>query len=360
MRSYVPLRERLFWIDASQAVSDVCGTPVTGGQKRVKSWGAAWLPELPAARLTLRVDMVRRWLTAGGTFLALVATSAIAQQPAVAPQATVAPKAAPPQGAVTKPLNAGNPVAKSVETPKPATKAATKKSTHKKAPEKVETPEPVVEAPPPPPPTPEESPAVAPQVSFQNGELSIRSDNATLSSILSAVKAQTGASVEAPGTTSSERIATHLGPGDPRDVLTTLLNNSKYDYILLGAPGNPTSVQKIILTARAAGAGNAAGNGANAARPAQRANFQIPAEVQQENNDQELPDAEIPDDASQPEPPQPEQPEQPEQQQPTDQTQPGAANQQKTPEQLLQELQRMQQQQQQQQEQQRQQNLNPQ
>jgi hypothetical protein len=286
--------------------------------------------------------MVRRWLNTGGLILTLGAASALVAQQV--------------------------PAAKTTDAAKPATKAS-KNSAKKAKKEVVATPVPVVQAPPPPPPTPEQSPAIAPQVSFQNGELSIRSDNATLSSILTAVKAQTGATVDAPGSTSSDRIATQIGPGDPRDVLTTLLNNSKYDFILLGAPGSPLTVQKIILTARAAGAGNNGGAAAAVNRATPVRNFQVPAEVQQENNDQELPDAEIPDDAGQAEPPQPDQPEQPEQpepqqqngQPPTDQSQqPGNPNQPKTPEQLLQELQRMQQQQQQQQEQQRQQNLNPQ
>src|ERR1700761_2236674 len=134
------------------------------------------------------------------------------------------------------------------------TKAATAKPApkrHKKA-KVAEVPAvPAVEAPPP---TPEQSPAGAPDVTYQNGLLSIRSDNSTLSSILNAIKARTGATVDASGVTMTDRIATQLGPGDPRDVLTSLLSNSKYDFILLGAPGNPTAVQKIVLAARVSSA----------------------------------------------------------------------------------------------------------
>lgn len=223
---------------------------------------------------------------------------------------------------------------------------------HKKKPVEVAQPE----APPPPPPTPEQSPAGPPEVRYQQGELSIRSDNSTLSSILDAVKNNLGATVDAPGSASSDRIATQIGPGDPRKVLTTLLNNSKYDFILLGNPGNPQSVQKIILTARATGGATPA---AAAPQPASRG-YQPP----QPDQDQEVPDAEIPDDASQPEqPPQPEPQPEPTPPPPQGLPQPGMGqpgvqpeagdqqnpNQPKTPEQLLQELQRMQQQQQQQQ-----------
>jgi hypothetical protein len=241
-------------------------------------------------------------------------------------------------------------------TPSASSTKAQKHIHHKK--KLVEAPQPEV---PPPPPTPEQSPAAAPEVSYHQGELTIRSENSTLRSILDAVKSSLGATVDAPGTTSSDRIATQIGPGDPHDVLTTLLNNSKYDFVLLGNPGSPQSVQKIILTARA----TAGGASPSATPPPARQAFQ-PAQPDQ---DQEIPDAEIPDESSQPEQPQPEpQPEaQPEPQGPVQTfpqpglNQPGVQpeggeqqnpNQPKTPEQLLQELQRMQQQQQQQQPQQ--------
>ena len=153
----------------------------------------------------------------------------------------------------------------------------------------------------------------------------------------------------------SDRVATQVGPGDPRDVLSTLLNSSKYDFILLGVPGRPTSVEKIILTARASGAPAASTTTQQPAQQSFQTHGQMPAEP-----DQEVPDSEIPDDASQPEQPPPvgegEQNEQLNQQPPAPGSAPpngeaeqGNPNQPKTPEQLLQELQRMQQQQQQQQ-----------
>jgi hypothetical protein len=211
--------------------------------------------------------------------------------------------------------------------------------------------EPVVEAPPPPPPTPEHSPAGNPLVNFQNGQLTIHSENSTLGSILDAVKTSTGATIDGPGVGSPDRVATQIGPGDPREVLATLLNSSKYDFILVGPPESPKSVQKIILTARISTGGGGAAPQVPVAvqapqQPAQ--SFQPPPQ----EPDQELPDAEIPDDANQPEMPPPNEPV--EGQQPPngmpgqpDNGQPGNPNQPKSPEQLLQELQRMQQQQQQ-------------
>jgi hypothetical protein len=53
-----------------------------------------------------------------------------------------------------------------------------------------------------------------------------------------------------------------LGPGQPRDVLNTLLNGSKFDYMILGVAGQPGAVQRIVLTPKVAG-GATAGQAAN-------------------------------------------------------------------------------------------------
>lgn len=87
------------------------------------------------------------------------------------------------------------------------------KSTHKKKAKQ--------EAPPPPLPSGPTGPvqqmpldsttAMAPQVSFQNNELTIVAPNSTLADILRAVRKQTGAEIEIPS--APERVVTHLGPG---------------------------------------------------------------------------------------------------------------------------------------------------
>jgi hypothetical protein len=104
-----------------------------------------------------------------------------------------------------------------------------------------------------PPPTLDQLPPTPPQVRYQNGQLTIDAHNATLSQVLRAVQAQTGASMDIPGGANSERVATQIGPGQPRDVLNTLLNGSKFDYVILGVTGDPGAVQKVILTPRQSG-----------------------------------------------------------------------------------------------------------
>jgi len=182
---------------------------------------------------------------------------------------------------------------------------------------------------------------------MSGGQLSIVADNSTLGDVLNAVKSLTGASIDAPTSVTSERIAAELGPGQPQQVLQQLLSGSKFDYIIVGSPTNTAAIEQIILTNRGAaspgGPTNPPTNNAAVQMPG-RAGFQPPPIPDQNENA-------VDDETSQPEPPAPMQeevtPPQPGAQQ--GQIGPGGEqnqNQQgpKTPEQLLQELQRLQQQ----------------
>ncbi len=234
--------------------------------------------------------------------------------------------------------------------------SATPSKTHKR--HKKENPVPIAEVaptPPPPPPTLEQTPPTAPHITYQGGQLSIDARNSTLSQVLHAVQLQTGASIEMPASASSDRVVAQLGPGQPKDVLNTLLNGSKFDYIILGVTGNPGAVQKVILTPRQS-------LGASNVNVAQNNN-----QVQnQEVDDEAQPDEGVPANEVEAENPVPEQPPPPPPggfhrpmmmppgQQDPNQANGDPANGVKSPEQLMQELQQMQQQQQQYQQQ-----LNP-
>ncbi|HUO16595.1 MAG TPA: hypothetical protein VMX38_16530 [Verrucomicrobiae bacterium] len=90
---------------------------------------------------------------------------------------------------------------------------------------------------------------VAPQVSFENGQLSILAPNSTLGDILRAVRKQTGAEIDVPND-AQERVVTHLGPGPARDVMADLLNGSRFNYVLLGSPENPSALTRVVLVAK--------------------------------------------------------------------------------------------------------------
>lgn len=96
---------------------------------------------------------------------------------------------------------------------------------------------------------------VAPQVSYQNGQLMIVAPNSTLGDILRAVRKQTGAEIEVPD--AKERVVTHLGPAPAAEVMAELLNGSRFNYILLGSPDDGRALTRVVLVAKS-GPDNAA------------------------------------------------------------------------------------------------------
>jgi len=92
-------------------------------------------------------------------------------------------------------------------------------------------------------------PAVAPQVTFQNGLLTIVASNSTLGDVLRAVKKETSADIDVPPN-AIERVAVNLGPAPPRDVLADLLNGSHFNYILLGSAADSEALVRVVLVAK--------------------------------------------------------------------------------------------------------------
>jgi hypothetical protein len=109
-------------------------------------------------------------------------------------------------------------------------------------------------------------PAAPPKVSYQKGLLTIFAQNSTLGDILRDVHKLTGASIEVPPN-ASERVVTSLGPGAPRDVLASLLNGSSFNYVMVGASADPTSIVSVVLTTKPATGG--AQTATNAYQPPQ-------------------------------------------------------------------------------------------
>jgi len=112
------------------------------------------------------------------------------------------------------------------------------------------TPVPQVVQPSAPPPTPEQMAPVPPKVWYQGGQLTIQSQNATLAQVLRAVGSKMGASMDIPSSANSDRVVAQLGPGEPSGVLYALLNGSRFNYIILGIPNQPGSVQRVVLSLR--------------------------------------------------------------------------------------------------------------
>lgn len=132
--------------------------------------------------------------------------------------------------------------------------------------------------------------SVPPQVSFHDNQLTIVAPNSTLGDILRAVRKQTGADIDVPS--APEHVVTHLGPGPARDVLSDLLNGSRFNYVLLGSPGNETVLTRVVLvpkaTQQAAASNPTAADSQPGAQPGS-----VPAPEQEAAQDnQDNPDAE--------------------------------------------------------------------
>ena len=92
-------------------------------------------------------------------------------------------------------------------------------------------------------------PAVAPQVTYESGLLTIVAPNSTLGDILRGVRKHTSAEIDIPAT-ANERVVTRLGPGPARDVMAELLNGSRFNYILLGSPQDASALVRVVLVAK--------------------------------------------------------------------------------------------------------------
>jgi hypothetical protein len=146
-----------------------------------------------------------------------------------------------------------------------------------RVPAPVATPQPA--AAPAPPLRPEQMPATPPQVAFRNGQLTITAQNSTLGDILRAVRNQTGAAVDVPAN-ATERVVGTFGPGPARDVLSSLLNGSHFNYVLMGSATNPDALEHVILTVKSGPEQPAATAAASATTPAPAENAEMTTEDQ--------------------------------------------------------------------------------
>jgi hypothetical protein len=84
---------------------------------------------------------------------------------------------------------------------------------------------------------------------YQNGELTIEAQNANLSDVLRVVSSQTGALIDIPQCP-DERVVGVFGPARVQDVLTSLLNGSRFNYIMQGAAAYPDRPERVTLSLR--------------------------------------------------------------------------------------------------------------
>lgn len=167
-----------------------------------------------------------------------------------------------------------------------------------------------------------DQPAQPAKIELTSGKLTIQADNSSLTAILNQLSTSAGMAID--GLNKDERIFGTYGPGEPREILSALLEGSGYNVVMFGHTnsGTPSQLTLSLRQTTAAGADNA------------QRNVQRPPEEEDEE----------------PAPTQYEDAAPPNSQQPAPGTQTNPqGNGVKTPQQMLQELQTIRQQQQQQQ-----------
>jgi hypothetical protein len=85
-------------------------------------------------------------------------------------------------------------------------------------------------------------------VSYRGGLLRISADKATLADVLNEIHRKTGTDVTIPPGADKDEIVVDLGPARADEVLTSLLNGTEFNFILVGSADDPARVRKVLLT----------------------------------------------------------------------------------------------------------------
>jgi len=93
------------------------------------------------------------------------------------------------------------------------------------------------------------------EVAVRGNSLSIRTEGATLSEVLYEVHRKTGADIAIPAGAERERVVVRLGPAPGKEVISSLLNGSRFNYILVGSDRDPGGFSNLMLSLKS-GNGN--------------------------------------------------------------------------------------------------------
>ena len=96
-------------------------------------------------------------------------------------------------------------------------------------------------------------PRLALAVSFRDGLLTIRANKVNLSEVLFAVHQRTGAEIAIPAGAEQEQVVAELGPAPAPEVLSHLLNGSRFNFLILSSSSDPRILDRVILSSRPEG-----------------------------------------------------------------------------------------------------------
>ncbi|HEY7098975.1 MAG TPA: AMIN domain-containing protein [Terriglobales bacterium] len=135
-------------------------------------------------------------------------------------------------------------------------------------------------------------PASKLDVQYQHGNLSIWANKATLAAVLSEVHKRTGADIPIPPGAEQEQVVAKIGPAPAREALASLLNGSRFNFIMVGSDRDGSQLRSVILTVRSGGALQSSNYAPPPAPVAQ--NSPEPADAQPEGEIPEVPTADAP------------------------------------------------------------------
>jgi hypothetical protein len=93
-------------------------------------------------------------------------------------------------------------------------------------------------------------PATKVEVELRNGKLTIVANNATLAEVLYEVHRKTAADIPIPSGAERDQVTGNFGPGPAREVMASLLNGSRFNFILVASDTDPSQLRSVVLTAR--------------------------------------------------------------------------------------------------------------
>ena len=96
-------------------------------------------------------------------------------------------------------------------------------------------------------------PAFNLNVEFKNGKLSVMADHVSLAQILNEVHRLTGTEITIPPGGAQEQIIVGIPPLPLREALVSLLNGSRFNFIMVDSEREPGKLKSVILTYRGAG-----------------------------------------------------------------------------------------------------------
>jgi hypothetical protein len=98
--------------------------------------------------------------------------------------------------------------------------------------------------------SPERVASKPPQITYEDGQLTIVAENSPLSEVMSALRSTIGADIDLPPSVARQRIWVRLGPGPARKVLRDLLDNTELDYVFQASESDPEGIKSVLLTLR--------------------------------------------------------------------------------------------------------------